>query len=205
MVRETVGVVAYMAGQWTEALTELRAARRMAGGPGLVAVMADCERALGKPEKALELARSEEAAQLDPASSAELAIVAAGARADLGQHDAALVSLKAAATGVNPAAEYAFRLFYAYAAMLLETGAEDEAVNWFIKAADADFDGETDAAQRAAALTGYAAQTVGHLPVAADDDSAAGDPANEEASGQGQADDTADAADGDTATEDQDR
>ncbi|MWK60334.1 hypothetical protein GO594_30610, partial [Pseudomonas otitidis] len=63
VVRETCGIAAYHAGEWKEALAELRAARRMSGGPGLIAVMADCERGLGRPEKAIELARDE-----DPAS-----------------------------------------------------------------------------------------------------------------------------------------
>ena len=61
VVRETAGITAYHAGEWAEALSELRAARRMAGGPGLLAVMADCERGLGRPERAIELGRSDEA------------------------------------------------------------------------------------------------------------------------------------------------
>ena len=75
-------MVAYRAGEWAEAIGELRAARRMGGGPGHLAVMADCERALGHPERAIELSRSAEAEQLDPEASAELTIVVAGARAD---------------------------------------------------------------------------------------------------------------------------
>ena len=85
VVRETVGLVAYRAGEWAEAIGELRAARRMGGGPGHLAVLADCERALGHPEKAIELARSEQAAELDDEARIELATVVAGARADLGQ------------------------------------------------------------------------------------------------------------------------
>ncbi|MDJ0112020.1 hypothetical protein QM646_36615, partial [Rhodococcus erythropolis] len=60
VVREAAGITAYHAGEWAEALSELRAARRMAGGPGLIAVMADCERGLGRPERAIELGRSDE-------------------------------------------------------------------------------------------------------------------------------------------------
>ena len=78
VVRETVGLVAYRAGEWAEAIGELRAARRMGGGPGHLAVIADCERALGHPERAIELSRSADAAALDPAAARELAIVAAG-------------------------------------------------------------------------------------------------------------------------------
>ena len=56
LVREAAGLTAYHAGEWAEALGELRAARRMSGGNTHLAVMADCERALGRPERALELA-----------------------------------------------------------------------------------------------------------------------------------------------------
>ncbi len=64
VVREAAGIAAYHAGEWAEALGELRAARRMGGGPGHLAVMADIERALGRPERALELTRGPEAREL---------------------------------------------------------------------------------------------------------------------------------------------
>lgn len=156
MVRETVGLVAYRAAQWADAISELRAARRMAGGTGQIAVIADAERALGHPEKALEIARSPEAARLDPAQAAELQIVVAGARADLGQQDAALVALKTAARNVDAAESFAFRVYYAYAAMLESAGNDAEALEWFVRAADADADEESDAAERAAILSGGA-------------------------------------------------
>lgn len=159
VVRETVGLVAYRAGKWSEAIAELRAARRMAGGPGQIAVMADCERALGNPERAIELAKSPEAAALDPENAAELAIVVAGARTDLGQHEAARAQLHAVVRDLDPAAPFAYRVQYAYAAKLAELGDTAAAIEWFIKAADADADDETDAAERAAALADAAEGT----------------------------------------------
>ena len=117
VVRETVGLVAYRAGEWAEAIGELRAARRMGGGPGHLAVMADCERALGHPERAIELSRSAEADELDPEAATELSIVVAGARADLGQIDAALAHLER--VGLDKAEEHP-RLAYAYADLLLQ-------------------------------------------------------------------------------------
>ena len=153
VVRETVGLVAYRAGQWAEAIAELRAARRMAGGPGLLAVMADAERALGHPERAIELSRSPEAAQLDPAAAAELTIVAAGARTDLGQRDAAAIALRSAVRSVDPSASFAYRLYYAYAALAEDAGRRDEAIEWFVRAVDADADEDSDAADRLRALT----------------------------------------------------
>ena len=55
VVREAVGEAAYAAGEYTEALAELRAAKRMNGAQDYVAIMADCERALGRPDRALAL------------------------------------------------------------------------------------------------------------------------------------------------------
>ena len=113
VVRETCGIAAYHAGEWKEALAELRAARRMSGGPGLMAVMADCERGLGHPEKAIEIARSEELSRLDAASMVELAIVVAGARQDMGQFDAAVAELERQDLNPNRHGVSASRLFYA--------------------------------------------------------------------------------------------
>ena len=141
-------------GEWAEALGELRAARRMGGGPGHLAVMADIERALGRPERALELARSPEARELGRAETIELAIVAAGARRDLGELDAAVVGLQLPELDPAPREPWSARLFYAYADNLLAAGRESDALQWFVHAADADADGDTDAALRIAELTG---------------------------------------------------
>ncbi len=154
VVREAAGVVAYRAGEWAEALSELRAARRLGGGPGLLAMMADCERALGRPERALELARSSQVRELAPEDAVELRIVAAGARRDLGQPDAAVIALQGPDLDIRRRDPWSARLFYAYADSLVAAGRFDEAARWFVAAADADEDGETDAAERAAELSG---------------------------------------------------
>lgn len=148
VVRETVGLVAYRAGEWAEAIGELRAARRMSGGAGQLAVLADCERALGHPERAIELSRSPEAETLDAEQRTELVIVSAGARADLGQIDAAVAQLEQLAATTPDSARVAF----AYADLLERAGRREDAITWFIKAADADLDEETDAAERLVAL-----------------------------------------------------
>ncbi|MFR9806903.1 hypothetical protein ACL02T_32105 [Pseudonocardia sp. RS010] len=154
VVREAAGIAAYHAGEWTEALGELRAARRMGGGPGHIPVMADIERALGRPERALELVRSPEAKELGHAERVELAIVAAGARRDLGEVDAAVVGLQGADLDPRKRDPWSARLFYAYADNLLAADRESDAVQWFVHAADADDAGETDARRRLAELTG---------------------------------------------------
>ena len=154
VVRETCGIAAYHAGEWKEALAELRAARRMSGGPGLMAVMADCERGLGHPEKAIEIARSEELSRLDAASMVELAIVVAGARQDMGQFDAAVAELERQDLNPSRHGVSASRLFYAYADALTAAGRTAEARQWFEHAADADEDELLDAADRLHELEG---------------------------------------------------
>jgi tetratricopeptide (TPR) repeat protein len=154
VVRELAGVIAYHADEWAEALAELRTARRLGGGPGQLALMADCERGLGRPERALELARSDAAGGLAPAEAVELRIVTAGARRDLGQPQAAVVELQGPGLDIERRDPWSGRLFYAYADALLATGRTDEALRWFVAAADADEDDETDAAQRAMELRG---------------------------------------------------
>lgn len=151
-VREAVGIVAYRCGDWAQALAELRAARRMGSKSPLLALIADCERGLGRPERAIELARGPEAAQLSGDDADELRIVAAGARADLGQLEQALTVLSSPPLDPHRTGSTAARLFYAYADMLLALERTDEAVQWFLHAAAADIEGITDAEDRVSEL-----------------------------------------------------
>jgi hypothetical protein len=147
VVREAAGLAAYHAGEWAEALGELRAVRRMSGGQAHLPVMADCERALGRPERALELAA--EATDLPKDVAIELKIVTAGARRDMGQLDAAVVALQGPDLDPKLRDPWSPRLFYAYADNLEAAGRTDDAIRWFLNAAEADVDEETDAAERA--------------------------------------------------------
>jgi tetratricopeptide (TPR) repeat protein len=165
VIREALGLAAYNAGKYTEALAELRAARRITGDQDHWPMMADCERALGRPEKALQMAAAPEVAQLTRAGKVEMRIVAAGARADLGQLDAAVVTLKSPELNDTKPSEWLPRLRFAYAAALEAVGRNDEARTWFERAAEADPDGLTDAAERLAELDG-----VVFLPAELDED-----------------------------------
>ncbi len=151
-VREAVGIAAYQCGDWSQAISELRAARRMGSKSPLLPLIADCERGLGRPQRALELARGPEAAKLTGGEAEEMRIVAAGARADLGQLEQALTVLSTpqldpAQTGTTTA-----RLFYAYADTLLALDRPEEALQWFLHAAEADVEGVTDAEDRVSEL-----------------------------------------------------
>jgi tetratricopeptide (TPR) repeat protein len=67
IVREAAAETAYAAGHYDTALSELRAIRRMTGSDDYLPMMADCERALGRPEAALKLAKEAKRLRLDPA------------------------------------------------------------------------------------------------------------------------------------------
>lgn len=151
-IREAVGIAAYRTGDWAQALSELRAARRMGSKSSLLALIADCERGLGRPERAIELARGEEAAQLSGDDADELRIVIAGARSDLGQLEQALTLLSTPQLDPSRSGTTAARLFYAYADTLLALGRNDEALQWFLHSAAADVDGVTDAEDRVSEL-----------------------------------------------------
>nr|WP_089297911.1 Replicase polyprotein 1ab [Actinoplanes regularis] len=154
VVREAVGLAAYAAGDWTSAIAELRTYHRMTGKQTHLAELADCERALGRPERAIDLYRGAEVAKLEKSGAIELLIVAAGARGDLGQHDAAVAMLQVKELTGDETADWAARLRYAYADALLAAGRREEAREWFGRAAAVDEEQLTDAAERILELDG---------------------------------------------------
>ncbi|MFI8987829.1 tetratricopeptide repeat protein [Streptomyces antimycoticus] len=153
-VREAAGFASYAVGKYSEALAEFRAARRMTGNSDLWPVMADCERGMGRPERALAMAGEPEVQKLDRAGQVEMRMVAAGARRDMGQADAAVVTLQSPELASHSIQPWTARLRYAYADALLAVGREDEAREWFAKALEADQGGTTDASDRLAELDG---------------------------------------------------
>lgn len=153
VVREAAGVAAYRNGDYAGALAELRVVRRMTGDPSYLPMMADCERGLGRPERALKLVNEPDVSRLDPAGRVELAIVASGARRDLGEARAAVVALQGPDLDRTEVAPWTVRLWYAYAAALADAGRLDEARQWFESVSAIDDDGETDADERLAALS----------------------------------------------------
>lgn len=152
-VREAAGLAAYHAGEWQTAIAELRAYHRMTGRQTHLAVVADCERALGRPERAIDLYRHANLNAMSPAEAAELLIVAAGARRDLGQVAAAVAMLQVPEL-TGPRTPWQARLRYAYADALLAAGRREEAREWFARAVDVDEEVETDAAERLLELDG---------------------------------------------------
>jgi HAD superfamily hydrolase (TIGR01450 family) len=160
--REIAGETAYAAGKYAVALNEFRALRRMLGGTEYLAAMADCERALGRPQQALKLIAEGLDAGVDFPQRVELRLVEAGVRLDMGQPEEALRLLRseiesAAGRGTREART---RLRYGYADMLEKTGNAEEAERWFAAAAALDTDGLTDADDRVARLQGMVLEIV---------------------------------------------
>ena len=93
VVREAAGLAAYRTGRYAEALRELRTVRRLNGSSEHLAIMADCERGLERPERAIALAQTPEAETLPADARVELAIVVSGARLDHGEPEAAVAAL----------------------------------------------------------------------------------------------------------------
>jgi tetratricopeptide (TPR) repeat protein len=154
VVREACGIAAYRTGRWAEALSELRAARRMTGRDDYLPIMADCERALGRPDRALALVREANPADLSRATQIELRIVESGIRRDQGLAEAAVVVLQVPELTSSRVRPWSARLFYAYGDALLAADRPEEARDAFLRAAEADPDGETDAAERLDELDG---------------------------------------------------
>jgi len=152
VVREAAGEAAYAAGHYAEALADLRAAKRMNGATDYLPIMADCHRALGQPEQAVKLAHSPSVANFASPAKAEMTIVEAGARRDMGQLDAALRVLEQAPLMSKSRESWVVRLRYAYADTLEAAGRATEALMWFHRTDAIDADELTDAAARAALL-----------------------------------------------------
>jgi tetratricopeptide (TPR) repeat protein len=163
--REALGLVAYRQGDWAKALAEFRTVRRLSGSSHLLPLMVDAERALGRPDRALELAATPEARTLTRDEKVELAIVVSGIRRDQGQLDAAAAGLQMAELDPRRRQAWSARLFYAYAEALLALGDRAGAREWFGYAVDADESLETDAAERVDELDG-----VEQLDLLGDDD-----------------------------------
>ncbi len=129
-VREATGVAAYEAGDYALALKELRTFRRMTGAEIHLPLMVDCERALGRLDKAVELATSEAVQSLEPSERVELAIVLAGMRRDQGDAQGAVDALTIPQLDKNRGFPYSPRLFRAYAETLRGVGRDREALTW---------------------------------------------------------------------------
>jgi hypothetical protein len=130
VVRETMGITAYLVGDFALSLRELRTHRRLAGTNASLPMMVDCERGLGRPERGIELARGVDRTELGDQWAVELAIALSGCRLDLGQTEQALIELQIPQLKPDVAFSYSPDLFDAYAVVLEDLGRTDEAALW---------------------------------------------------------------------------
>ena len=129
-VREAVALTAYAAGEYADALREFRTYRRMTGDDTHIAAQVDSERALGRTEKALQLAAEVDASRLDRAARAELAMVVSGIREDAGDLQGAHEALQIPELDRRRGYPFSPRLFQRQADVLLALGRRDEARLW---------------------------------------------------------------------------
>ncbi|MBT2519043.1 hypothetical protein J7E29_16495, partial [Streptomyces sp. ISL-90] len=134
VVRETLAITAYATGDFALALRELRTYRRISGKNDQLPLMVDSERGVGRPDRALEVGRAVDRAELAPAVQVGLAIAMSGARLDLGQPELALAELEIPQLEPDRAFSYSPALFSAYAEVLDELGRTADAATWRVRA-----------------------------------------------------------------------
>ena len=126
--RETLAFVAYRQGDYKLALREFRTAFRMNGFQDYLPFIADCERGLGNPKKAIEVAMSDDAKYLRGESKAEMFLVYAGALGDLEMWDKAIEIVHTLGRSKGLAGEYRMRAVQAEQYFLEQAGRSDEAI-----------------------------------------------------------------------------
>ncbi len=140
-VREALAATAYANDDYRVALREARTVRRMTGDSAWLPMIADCERGLGRPERAIDLLREADLPTLPADVQAEALIVLAGARQDLGDTDAALAALDTQLLRSKRPAPWLARMRLAYSELLTAAGRDSEAKKWIKHAEAADPDG----------------------------------------------------------------
>ena len=130
VVREVVGIAAYAAEDFELALRELRTHRRISGSNEHLALLVDCERALGRIEKALTLAEEAKNEDVPAAVRSEVAIVVSGIYSDQGELKKALKALEIPELNPKRGFDYSPRLFNTYAELLEQDGRSKEAARW---------------------------------------------------------------------------
>src|SRR6266536_2043058 len=146
-VRELLGISLYQVGEYKAARTELAAAQRISGNADLTAMLADVERATGRPEQAIELLRTTDRTRMSADTAAELLVVAAYAYGDMGQPAAGVALIRRHARWPAQLADHHLRLAYTEGALAERAGDLDAATEAFARVTRTD-PGFFDAAER---------------------------------------------------------
>lgn len=151
-VREVLGLGYYGQERFREALSEMQAYRRISGRADQNHIIADAHRALGRPDKAAELAEEAVRAKIPDESKAEAVVVGASALSDMGRTDQALALLHRFPTHSDLGRPFDLRVWYVTGDILAKAGRKDEAAKEFRKIVRHD-SGAFDAAERLAQLS----------------------------------------------------
>lgn len=127
--RETLAFIAYRQGDYKLALREFRTAHRMNGFPDYLPFIADCERGLGDPKKAIAMATSDEGKALEGEAKAEMFLVYAGALGDLELWDKAIDVVDRLADTRGLPGAYRMRAIQAEQYFLEESGQGEKAAD----------------------------------------------------------------------------
>jgi tetratricopeptide (TPR) repeat protein len=139
-VREALGIALYQVGDFRGARTELAAAQRISGREDLAAMLADIERALGRPERAIALFERVDRSRMEPDAAAELLLVAASAYGDLGRPASGVALIRRHARWPAQLADHHLRLAYAEGALAEQAGDPARARAAFARVFQADPD-----------------------------------------------------------------
>jgi tetratricopeptide (TPR) repeat protein len=153
VVRETLGIAAYHAGDFEQAHRELLAYRRMTDRHDQNHLLADSARALGRYDKVGEHVRDMAAARVPEDRLAEAYIVQAGAWSDLGDLRGALGVLERLDLDPDEVRPWHPRVWYAAADLCERMGDHDRARDYF-EAITTVTDEFLDVEERLAALEG---------------------------------------------------
>jgi tetratricopeptide (TPR) repeat protein len=141
-LRELVGLAAYRAGRWREAVRQLDAYLELTGDVDYVPLVMDCHRALGRPRKVADLFTDlrQQSPSADVLSEARL--VAAGSLADRGDLAGAISLLTGAGAAKvlrNPAPRH-LRQWFALADLYERAGDVPRARELYLRVQQVDHD-----------------------------------------------------------------
>ncbi len=137
-VHELAGLASYRSGRWSQAITELEAARTISPSVALLPVLADCYRALRRWDDVEAI--WQEVRTTSPAHeiAAETRIVVAGSLADRGDLKAAIKLLSGATRMPKHVRDHHMRQWYVLADLYDRAGDTVAAARWFRTLADID-------------------------------------------------------------------
>jgi tetratricopeptide (TPR) repeat protein len=140
-VRELLGLAYYHLGRFREAARELAAYRRLSGEQDQDAPLADAERALGHPDRAVAILTEEPRDAVPEDVAVEGLVVLAGALRDLGRASEAVAVLQSGPVRPEQVLPHHLRLWYALADALEDAGNRRDARSWWdaIYAEDPEF------------------------------------------------------------------